>query len=115
MKQEMQGQMAFQNKMRALKQIELSKYGGKEEYAIPQSSSNEIAGQCHDDNMQVEHHAASAAGGADSNGATHTSLQEQSDHIDLSLLHAHLSEEPDQDLIWNPEDDDQIFDFLMEH
>ncbi|KAL7534499.1 hypothetical protein ACHAXR_007624, partial [Thalassiosira sp. AJA248-18] len=30
MKQEMQGQMAFQNKIRALKQIELSKYGGKE-------------------------------------------------------------------------------------
>ena len=92
MKQEMQGQMAFQNKIRALKQIELSKYGGKEGV---HGASSEGQGSCTDD---ADGHAAPASTG-----------------IDEGLVLDQLSETVEQEMFWNPEDDDQIFDFLMEN
>ena len=73
MQQEMRGQMAFQNKMRALKRIELNKYGAEDRGA---------AGDEHG-------HQDDASGG-------------------LSPLH-----NAGDDLIWNPDDDGAIFDFLI--
>lgn len=87
MKQEMKGQMVFQNKIRALKQIELSKY---------------------------------AQGGADGTGgggggAEQHQDDEHAEHADAGQQVNHqLNDDHEQELLWNPEDDDQIFDFLME-
>lgn len=82
MKQEMRGQMVFQNQMRNLKKEEMSKCGNTNE----------------DEKVSSEQqHAATAASS------------------DMTPLPHQLSEEQENDLIWNPEDDDQIFDFLMEN
>ena len=96
MKQEMQGQLAFQNKIRALKQIELSKYGGKG------SSSS----KSHDHAEDVKAPSVAAA----PNGADHHT----SEHNNNSPLQNLLSDDPENELFWN-QDDDQIFDFLMDH
>jgi len=107
MKQEMQGQMVFQNKIRALKQIELSKYGGKE--PPPQNSTNDVATNHKHDNTEEEDHAnTSTDAGASSNGLHSHSEGQPSEHADICPLEA------DPDWIWKPEDD-QIFDFLMDH
>jgi hypothetical protein len=108
MKQEMRGQMVFQNKMRELKQKELSKCGGKEH----------TGGQRHDSVMKESDgsKAALAAWGASSaNGAPQLHEEQPEQYVDMNASLHQMSEEPDNDLIWNHEDDDQIFDFLMEH
>lgn len=97
MKREMQGQMAFQNKIRALKQIELSKYGGKEPAAGP-------AGQT-----------AGAEGVGGDQGPSRAHPEQKDDDVHQSPTQNQVSESLDQEMLWNPEDDDQIFDFLMEH
>jgi hypothetical protein len=79
MKQEMRGQMVFQNRMRNLKKEEMSKCGNTNE----------------DEKMSEQQQAAASS--------------------DMTPLPHQLSEEQENDLIWNPEDDDQIFDFLMEN
>ena len=79
MKQEMRGQMVFQNRMRNLKKEEMSKCGNTKE----------------DEKMSEQQQAAASS--------------------DMTPLPHQLSEEQENDLIWNPEDDDQIFDFLMEN
>jgi len=115
MKQEMQGQMAFQNKIRALKLIELSKYGGKE-----QPQQQHCGSSVHDTSATQHHHAedanakaGAAAGGTSNNSASHE--DQSSEHTDTNALTHPMTEFMDQELIWNPEDDDQIFDFLMDH
>ncbi len=108
MKQEMRGQMVFQNKMRELKQKELSKCGGKEH----------TGGQRHDGIMKESDGtkaALSASGASSGNGVPQPHEEQPEQHVDTSHSPHQMSEEPDNDLIWNPEDDDQIFDFLMEN
>ena len=108
MKQEMRGQMVFQNKMRELKQKELSKCGGKEH----------TGGQRHDSVMKESDgsKAAVAAWGKPSGDRAPQPHEEQPEqYVDMNPYPHQISEEPDNDLIWNPEEDDQIFDFLMEH
>lgn len=92
--------MVFQNKMRELKQKELSKCGGKEH----------TGGQRHDSVMKESDgsKAAVAAWGASiGNGAPQLHEEQLEQYVDMNPS--------DNYLIWNPEDDDQIFDFLMEH
>ena len=124
MKQEMRGQMLFQNKMRALKQIELSKYGGKGE-----SFSSDLHTQQHEHQHDIAYPAdtnvESVVDGASSDGVTANHSHDNNEHTaseqhpqattEQAQHYNHLSEDLDQDLMWNPEDDDQIFDFLMEH
>lgn len=113
MKQEMRGQKAFQNKMRALKQIELNKYGGKEQIRY-QPASNEMDEQLHHHGEDVTARAPAGAP-ASIGGAAHPHDEEQNaDHTGGYPLGNHPSDEAFQELIWNPEDDDQIFDFLMD-
>lgn len=127
MKQEMRGQMVFQNKIRALKQIELSKYGGKEQphQQHRRSSSNDISGGGHPNSME-DMNAKPAAAGEFNNGHPHSqsSHHHEGEHQQPSELTTggatspsqhQLSETFDEELFWDPEDDDQIFDFLMEH
>lgn len=111
MKQEMQGQMAFQNKIRALKQIELSKYGGKEQPQQHGPPAHDMSVAQHHDAEDADVKAAYATGGGANNVASHE--EQNSDHTDIPALGHPMDH--DQDLIWNPEDDDQIFDFLMDH
>lgn len=95
MKQEMQGQMNFQNKIRQLKQIELSKYSGTEQHS--RSSSMDATGQsAHVDNT--------AAQGTQNDEQQLASMSPPHDNLNLF----------DELDILNPDDDDQIFDFLME-
>ncbi len=106
MKQEMRGQMVFQNKMRELKLKELSKCGGEEQ----------TDGQRRDSVMNYvdgSKIADSAWGASSGHGAPQPNEEQPEQHVDFNPS-PHL-EEQDNDLIWNPEDDDQIFDFLMEH
>jgi hypothetical protein len=108
MKQEMRGQMVFQNKMRELKLKELSKCGGEEQIDDQRRDSfmNDVDGS----------KAAGPAWTSSGNGAPYPHEEQQDQHVDFNPSHHLLSEEQsDNDLIWNPEDDDQIFDFLMEH
>jgi hypothetical protein len=87
MKQEMRGQMVFQNKMRELKQKELNKCG------VDGSKASAVAW-----------------GTSSGDGAPQPHEEPPEQHVDLNPY-----EEQDNDMIWNPEDDDQIFHFLMEH
>lgn len=113
MKQEMRGQMAFQNKIRALKQIELSKYGGKENPPLSRptrSSSNESSGR---QQQQQQNQYVPEVHAAPSPHANH-----HEGHADpLSPIHLQQPDGSslDEDFIWSPEDDDQIFDFLLDH
>ncbi|KAL7551953.1 hypothetical protein ACHAWF_015878, partial [Thalassiosira exigua] len=111
MKQEMQGQMAFQNKMRALKQIELSKYGGKEQHH-PRSSSYDASsgGEARSEDEGGTKQAAGAP-----NGAPRPNDDPNMEPSSISPVDHQTTETLDPSLIWNPEDDDQIFDFLMEN
>ncbi len=102
MKQEMRGQMVFQNKMRELKLKELSKCGGEE-----QNDGNDVDGS---------KAAGPVWGASNGHGAPQPHEEQLEQHVDFHPSPHLLSEEQsDNDLIWNPEDDDQIFDFLMEH
>mmetsp|Transcript_3018 Transcript_3018/g.6439 ORF Transcript_3018/g.6439 Transcript_3018/m.6439 type:complete len:1543 (+) Transcript_3018:112-4740(+) len=129
MKQEMRSQMAFQNKMRALKQIELSKYGANspkstEIEAVDDSATKTLDscketssgnhldqnhGQTFDENSHHNHpheqdHQEAPAEHKENHGDNHHSpLRERS-----------LSDNPEQEF-WNAGDvDDQLFDFLMD-
>jgi len=121
--------MAFQNKMRALKQIELSKYGANspkstEIEAVDDSATKTLDscketssgnhldqnhGQTFDENSHHNHpheqdHQEAPAEHKENHGDNHHSpLRERS-----------LSDNPEQEF-WNAGDvDDQLFDFLMD-
>jgi hypothetical protein len=107
MKQDMKSQKEFQNKMRALKQVELNKYGGREN---PTDELN-AAHQGHQyDHEGLAHPAYAPAweGPCDEPGqathdhsASHTPLLQEHDGID-------------QDFWDSGEVNDQLFDFLMD-
>lgn len=102
MKQDMKSQKAFQNKMRALKEVELNKYGGRENSTAELSVSQQGEQCTHESSGQQEAEAAAGQdveqAGHDRNG-THSPLQN-----DEGLDHD----------FWNSEDvDGQLFDFLM--
>lgn len=80
MKQEMRGQRAFQNKMRAMMQNEMNKYGG-------------IDGGDNGHSMDQ------------SEPQAHSSNDHGSPHITY---------QPENHQFWNIENDDEIFDFLMQ-
>jgi len=111
MKQEMQGQMVFQNKIRALKQIELSKYGGKEQQrGAPAPGQHTHVGAVGGASNAAE------AGVTSSHTGPSRSHQEQTEGgTGTNPAQHQLSEALDPELFWSPEDDDQIFDFLMEN
>lgn len=119
MKQEMRGQMAFQNKMRALMQIELSKSGVKEYAANQRRKSNTERGIGDRSAGAVGGGAVGATAPGCGGSGTTNSIQGQTDNAtELSPMQHQVMPEDNEDsqsLIWNPEDDDQIFDFLMEH
>lgn len=128
MKQEMRGQMAFQNKMRALMQIELSKSGVKEYAAGSQRRDSKTDSGDGDKSAATSAgggggggggaSATGSGGGGSGSGTTHPNPGQADNPIDLSPIQHQLMPEDTEDnqsLIWNPEDDDQIFDFLMEH
>ena len=92
MKQEMRGQRAIQNKMRAMMQNEMNKYGGNE-----LGTQNGAAATSDHAGRSMEHsesHPHSSGNGSDS-------------------PHPHMTLEPDSQF-WNIENDDEIFDFLMQ-
>lgn len=89
MKQEMRGQRAFQSKMRALMQNEINKYGGNEHGASGGASVGDNDGQLFD-HSEPQPQAA---------GNEHNSPQ--------------MTYQSDSNL-WNIENDDEIFDFLMQ-
>lgn len=125
MKQEMRGQMAFQNKMRALMQIELSKSGVKEYAAGSQRRDSNTDSGDGDKSATMGGSggggggaSATGSGGGSGSGTTHPNPGQADNPTDLSPIQHQLMPEDTEDnqsLIWNPEDDDQIFDFLMEH
>lgn len=102
MKKDMCFQMAFQNKIRALKQVELSKYcGNKDHCNMEDVDSNTIRiGAPHHSSLSSQH-------------------EEQPEPVSneppLSPSGNQLADAFDQGVFWNLEDDDQVFDFLMEH
>jgi SHAQKYF class myb-like DNA-binding protein len=106
-KREMQNQMAFQNKMRALKQQELNKYskaGGSEATAEEKNASDARAGMTTEPHRRLtgkqapqEYQGAGESGGADT-GRDRTqsmSLGEEDDFWNTSVV------------------DEELFDFLM--
>ncbi len=129
MKQEMKSQMAFQNKMRALKQIELSKYGAKapkstdigavDDSAIKKLASGEETstgnhpdenhGQTFIENSHLSHQHQQHS------QEEHAENEEsQGDDHHSPLRERSLSDNPEQEF-WNAGDvDDQLFDFLMD-
>jgi hypothetical protein len=56
-----------------------------------------------------------AWGASIGNGAPQLHEEQLEQYGDMNPSLQQISMEPDNYLIWNPEDDDQIFDFLMEH
>ena len=96
MKEEMKSQKAFQNKMRALKQVELNKYGG-------QKNPPQAPGQ--GDNSAAH----SAAGGSKTNGPSDNNVRKE-------RANSNASYEPELDVeFWQQEDiTDQLFDFLVD-
>jgi hypothetical protein len=85
-----------------LKLKELSKCGGEE-----QNDGNDVDGS---------KAAGPVWGASNGHGAPQPHEEQLEQHVDFHPSPHLLSEEQsDNDLIWNPEDDDQIFDFLMEH
>lgn len=112
MKREMQNQMAFQNKMRALKQQELNKYhkmggaaspGATDQMLPPdEMTATPIDGAArdaeHQSKQQQEYQRAGETGGADAAG------RDRSQSMSLR----------DEDDFWNTAVvDDELFDFLM--
>ena len=90
MKQEMRGQRAFQNKMRAMMQNEMNKYGGNE-----QGTQSGVAA------------------GADNAGSHFMDHSEPQPHSSNEHESPHMTHQPDHE-IWNIDNDDDIFDFLMQ-
>ena len=86
MKQEMKGQMTIQNKFRMLKQKELDKYGGAEQRSHTPLMGPVAAKQPH----------------TPGNGGNDEQFHQMLEAADLD------------NVIWNADDDAQIFDFLME-
>ncbi|EED95238.1 predicted protein [Thalassiosira pseudonana CCMP1335] len=115
MKQEMKSQKTFQNKMRALKQVELSKYGGHVKVA-PSSQATETT----ENTMHSYDHVNQSHGKEESAAPAAAPQQHDEDTENFSqqqhspIQHPHTGEELDQDF-WNSEDvNDQLFDFLMD-
>ena len=96
MKEEMKSQKAFQNKMRALKQVELNKYGGQKN-PPPASGQGETSA------------AHSAAGGSKTNGPSDNNTRNE-------RANSTTSYDPELDVeFWQQEDiTDQLFDFLVD-
>ncbi len=88
MEQEMRGQRAFQTKIRAMMQNEMNKYGGNEHGA----------------------HGAASGGDNDGHALEHSEPQPQTGNDDHS---PNMTYQPDNNF-WNIENDDDIFDFLMQ-
>lgn len=107
MKQDMKSQKAFQNKMRALKQVELNKYGGRE------NPTDELKAALQGD--QYDHEAPAyqtyaPAGGEAYDDPAQAALDRNASHTPLP----HENDGTDQDF-WNSgEVNDQLFDFLMD-
>ena len=102
MKKDMCSQMEFQNKIRALKQIELSKYGGNED----QIKMDEVD-------------ATTISTGAPHHSSSTSQHEEQPEPVSNAAPSSpsgnQLSDAFEQGVFWNLEDDDdQVFDFLME-
>lgn len=106
MKQDMCSQMVFQNKIRALKQVELRKYGGHAD-----------GGTVGD--VEATTYSHTHKGGGLPPSSSSSQQEEPPEPVTVaappSPSQNQLSEAFDQGLFWNPEDDDQVFDFLMEH
>lgn len=106
MKKDMCSQMVFQNKIRALKQIELSKYGGNGDY-------------CSTDDADTTAYSNTNKNDGHNHSSSSSQHEEQPEPVTIeaptSPSQNQLSEAFDQGLFWNSEDDDQVFDFLMEH
>ena len=88
MKQEMRGQRAFQTKIRAMMQNEMNKYGGNEHGA----------------------HGAASGGDNDGHALEHSDPQPQAGNDNHSPS---MTYQPDNNF-WNIDNDDEIFDFLMQ-
>ena len=84
----MRGQRAFQNKMRAMMQNEMNKYGGNDH-----GTQSGVAASSDNTDHATDHSEVQA----------HSSNEHDSPH---------MTHEPDNQF-WNIENDDEIFDFLM--
>ncbi len=107
MKQEMKSQKAFQNKMRALKQVELNKYSGREQRA-PQSNMSYHREDCvHESFTQPNSTLMGGEGGCEAK-------DEEANEHNVSHSPLHHDEGLDHDF-WNSQEvNDQLFDFLMD-
>lgn len=107
MKQEMKSQKAFQNKMRALKQVELNKYGGREQSVSQSNISYDREDHLHQSTSQPN---ATSMGGE---GGCEAKDEETNEH-NVSHSPLHHDEGLDHDF-WNSQEvNDQLFDFLMD-
>ena len=106
MKQDMKSQKAFQNKMRALKQVELNKYGGHENLTSESSAAQQGEQYTHETSGQQA--AFASAGGEEAGQETEQAVHDRHGaHSPLQLDHD----------FWHSEDvdvNDQLFDFLMD-
>lgn len=100
MKQDMKSQKAFQNKMRALKQVELNKYGGQGN-ATSQNMSHHA-----EESQESPYH---QPGGERENEAIDRNLDD--DQSGSNLLDNPEGLDPD---FWNGDVTDQLFNFLMD-
>ncbi|KAL3791602.1 hypothetical protein HJC23_012192 [Cyclotella cryptica] len=106
MKQEMKSQKAFQNKMRALKQVELNKYSGREQSVSQSNVSYHGEDYVHESLSQPN----STLMGGD--GRSEMKDEEHEHNVSHSPLHH--DEGLDHDF-WNSQEvNDQLFDFLMD-
>ena len=87
----MRGQRAIQNKMRAMMQNEMNKYGGNE-----LGAQNGAAATSDHASHSMEHSASHPHSSGNGSDSPH-----------------HMTLEPDSQF-WNIENDDEIFDFLMQ-
>jgi SHAQKYF class myb-like DNA-binding protein len=107
MKQEMKSQKAFQNKMRALKQVELNKYGGRQGSTSQSNVSHHSEEFYRESSAQPTHHLVT--------GESTGEVTDQATH-EHHMSHSPLNHEEgiDHDF-WNSGDvNDQLFDFLMD-
>lgn len=110
MKREMQSQMMFQNKMRALKQQELEKYKGPSHAAFSSEMAHE---QADESDMMTDGHEAQHEQGAGESADTPNGAAENIQQRPRSLSNALAIGTPED--FWHSTDmvDDQLFEFLM--
>ncbi|KAL7485587.1 hypothetical protein ACHAW6_011176 [Cyclotella cf. meneghiniana] len=107
MKQEMKSQKAFQNKMRALKQVELNKYGGREQSVSQSNLTYDREDHVHHSTSQPNATSMGGEGGCESKN-------EETNEHNVSHSPLHHDEGLDHDF-WNSQEvNDQLFDFLMD-